>query len=91
MGRAAALARYRVGAPLPFEELRFARRDSAGAGRVGVLGAGGSPESTAAARPPVAEVAEHTGPKVHLEVLVDDDEVDEVIVGAARTGNQVVA
>ena len=25
-------------------------------------------------------------PKVHLEVLVDDDEVDEVIVGAAGTG-----
>jgi len=56
MDRAAALARYRMGAPLPFEELRFARRDSAGAGRVGVLGARGSPESTAAARPPVAEV-----------------------------------
>ena len=29
MGRAAALGEYRVGAPLPVEDLRFARSDSA--------------------------------------------------------------
>jgi hypothetical protein len=45
MSRAAALGGYRVGAPLPSEDLRFARSDSA----VAVALARGSPESPAAA------------------------------------------
>ena len=53
MGRAAALGGYRVGAPLPFEELRFARSNSAVA--LAWL-ARGSAESPAAARAAVAEV-----------------------------------
>ena len=40
MGRAAALAGYRVGAPLPFEELRFARGSSAVAVALAWLAAG---------------------------------------------------
>jgi hypothetical protein len=55
MGRAAALGRYRVGAPLPFEDLRFARSNSAVAVALAWL-ARGSPESPAAARAAVAEV-----------------------------------
>jgi hypothetical protein len=55
MGRAAALGRYRVGAPLPFQELRFARGSSTVAVAVAWL-ARGSPESPAAARSAVAEV-----------------------------------
>ena len=55
MGRAAALARHRVGAPLPFEDLRFARSHSALAVAVAWL-ARGSPESPAAARAAIAEV-----------------------------------
>ena len=35
MRRAAALGAYRVGRPLPFEELRFARSNSAGAPGMG--------------------------------------------------------
>ena len=55
MGRAAALGRYRVGAPLPFEELRFARSHTGVAVALAWL-ARGSPESPAAARSAVAEV-----------------------------------
>src|SRR5664279_202904 len=55
MGRAAALGRYRVGAPLPFEDLRFARSSSAVAIAVAWL-ARGSPDSPAAARAAVADV-----------------------------------
>jgi hypothetical protein len=55
MSRAAALARYRVGAPLPFEDLRFARGDSAVAVALAWL-ARGSPGSPAAARAGIAEV-----------------------------------
>ena len=55
MGRAAALGGYRVGAPLPFEDLRFARSNSAVAIAVAWL-ARGSPESPAAARAAVPEV-----------------------------------
>jgi len=40
MGRAAALGGYRVGAPLPFEDLWFARSQFRGAVRGGVVGAG---------------------------------------------------
>ena len=54
MGRAAALGGYRVGAPLPFEDLRFARGDSGAA--VAIAVARGSPESPAAARAGIAEV-----------------------------------
>ncbi|HEY5115137.1 MAG TPA: hypothetical protein VIJ00_06410 [Nakamurella sp.] len=57
MGRAAALGGYRVGAPLPFEDLRFARSDSALAVAVAVAWlARGSPESPAAARAAIGEV-----------------------------------
>ena len=55
MRRAAALGGYRVGAPLPFEELRFARSNSAVAVALAWL-ARGSAESPAAARAAVAEV-----------------------------------
>ena len=55
MGRAAALGGYRVGAPLPFEDLRFARSNSAVAIAVAWL-ARGSPESPAAARAAIPEV-----------------------------------
>jgi len=55
MGRAAALGRYRVGAPLPFEDLRFARSSSAVAIAVAWL-ARGSPDSPAAARATIVEV-----------------------------------
>ena len=55
MGRAAALGEYRVGAPLPFEDLRFARSNSAVAIALAWL-ARGSPESPAAARAAIAEV-----------------------------------
>ena len=48
MDRAAALGGYRVGAPLPSEDLRFARRDSGMAVALAWL-ARGSPESPAAA------------------------------------------
>ena len=51
MGRAAALGEYRVGTPLPFEDLRFARNNSAVA-----WSARGSPESPAATRAAIAEV-----------------------------------
>src|SRR5664279_3080749 len=55
MGRAAALGTYRVGAPLPFEDLRFARSSSALALAVAWL-ARGSPGSPATARAAVADV-----------------------------------
>jgi hypothetical protein len=55
VGRAAGLGEYRVGAPLPFEDLRFARSHSAVAVAVAWL-ARGSPESPAAARAAIAEV-----------------------------------
>jgi hypothetical protein len=55
MGRAAALGGYRVGAPLPSEDLRFARRNSGLAVAVAWLSRG-SPESPAAARAAIAEV-----------------------------------
>jgi hypothetical protein len=55
MVRAAALGEYRVGAPLPFEELRFARSSSAVAIALAWLERG-SPESPAAARAAIAEV-----------------------------------
>jgi len=55
MGRAAALGGYRVGAPLPFEDLRFARNSSGMAFALAWL-ARGSPESPAAARAAIAEV-----------------------------------
>ena len=55
MGRAAALGRYRVGAPLPFEDLRFARSDSALAVALAWL-ARGSPDSPAAARAAIGNV-----------------------------------
>jgi len=47
-GRAAAFGRYRVRAPLPFEDLRFARNNSGVAVAVAWL-ARGSPASSAAA------------------------------------------
>ncbi|HEY5116294.1 MAG TPA: hypothetical protein VIJ00_12285 [Nakamurella sp.] len=53
MGRAAALGKFRVGAPLPFEDLRFARSGSAVA--LAWL-ARGSAESPAAARAAIPEV-----------------------------------
>ena len=55
MVRAAALGEYRVGAPLPFEELRFARSSSAVAIALAWLERG-SPGSPAAARAAIAEV-----------------------------------
>ena len=55
MGRAAALGVYRVGAPLPFEDLRFARSNSAVAIALAWL-ARGSPESPAGVREGIAEV-----------------------------------
>jgi len=55
MARAAALGGYRVGAPLPFEELRFARSNSAVAGALAWL-ARGSAKSPAAARAAIPEV-----------------------------------
>ena len=55
MGRAAALGRYRVGAPLPFEDLRFACGSSAAAVALAWL-ARGSAESPATARAAIAEV-----------------------------------
>jgi len=55
MGRASALGVYRVGAPLPFEDLRFARSNSAVTVAVAWL-ARGSPESPPAARAAIAEV-----------------------------------
>ncbi|HEY5115832.1 MAG TPA: hypothetical protein VIJ00_09940 [Nakamurella sp.] len=55
MGRAAALGGYRVGAPLPFEDLPFARSNSGVAVALAWL-ARGSPESPAAARAAIAEV-----------------------------------
>jgi len=55
MRRAAALGAYRVGRPLPFEELRFARSNSAAAIALAWL-ARGSAQSPAAARAAVAEV-----------------------------------
>ena len=55
MRRAAALGGYRVGRPLPFEELRFARSNSAVAIALAWL-ARGSAQSPAAARAAVAEV-----------------------------------
>jgi len=55
MDRAAALGGYRVGAPLPSEDLRFARRDSGMAVALAWL-ARGSPESPAAARAATPEV-----------------------------------
>ena len=55
MGRAAALGTYRVGAPLPFEELRFARSNSAAAIALAWL-ARGSPESQAGVRAGIADV-----------------------------------
>jgi len=55
MGRAAALDQYRVGAPLRFEDLRFARSNSGVAIALAWL-ARGSPETSAAARASIAEV-----------------------------------
>jgi len=55
MRRAAALGEYRVGAPLRFEDLRFARSNSAVAIALAWL-ARGSPETPAAARTAIAEV-----------------------------------
>ena len=55
MGRAAALGKYRVGAPLAFEDLRFARSNSGVAIALAWL-ARGSPETSAAARASIAEV-----------------------------------
>jgi len=55
MSRAAALGEYRVGAPLPFKDLRFARSNSAVAIALAWL-ARGSPESPTAARAAIAEV-----------------------------------
>ena len=58
MGRAAGLGGYRVGAPLPFEDLRFARSNSAVAIALAWLAwlARGSAESPAAARAAIPEV-----------------------------------
>ena len=55
MGRAAALSGYRVGAPLPFEDLRFARSNSGAAVAFAWL-ARGSPDSPAAARAAIGDV-----------------------------------
>ena len=55
MGRAAALGGYRVGAPLPFEDLRFARSDSALAVALAWL-ARGSPDLPATARAAIGDV-----------------------------------
>jgi hypothetical protein len=66
MGRAAALGEYRVGAPLPFEDLRFARSDSAVAVALAWL-ARGSPESPAAV-PEVEAFCADTGyPQVRFD------------------------
>jgi hypothetical protein len=55
VGRAAALGRYRVGAPLPFEDLRFSLSSSVMAVALAWL-ARGSPDSPTAARAAIAEV-----------------------------------
>jgi len=55
MVRAAALGEYRVGAPLRFEDLRFARSNSAVAIALAWL-ARGSPETSAAAREAIPQV-----------------------------------
>ena len=55
MGRAAALGKYRVGSPLSFEDLRFARSNSAVAIALAWL-ARGSPESQAGVRAGIADV-----------------------------------
>ena len=55
MGRAAALGGYRLGAPLPFDDLRFARSNSGMAVALAWL-VRGSPESPAAARAVIADV-----------------------------------
>jgi hypothetical protein len=60
MGRAAALGKYRVGAPLPFEDLRFARSNSGVAVAFAWL-ARGSPESPTAAIAEVEAFCEDTG------------------------------
>ena len=60
MARAAALARYWVGAPMPFEDLRFARSDSGVAVAFAWL-ARGSPESPTAAIAEVEAFCEDTG------------------------------
>ena len=70
MGRAAALGEYRVGTPLPFEDLRFARNNSAVAVAVAWL-ARGSPESPAAARAAIAEVEAFCADTGYPQTCVD--------------------
>ena len=60
MGRAATLGKYRVGAPLPFEDLRFARSNSGVAVALAWL-ARGSLESPTAAIAEVEAFCEDTG------------------------------
>ncbi|HEY5148681.1 MAG TPA: hypothetical protein VIJ23_02445, partial [Mycobacterium sp.] len=59
MGRAAALGAYRVGAPLPFEDLRFARSNSAVAIAVAWLARGSA--KSGAAVPEVEAFCADTG------------------------------
>jgi hypothetical protein len=82
MGRAAALSRYRVGAPLPFEELRFVRSDSPVAIALAWL-ARGSPESPAAARPAIAEVEAFCAETGYPQTRIDAGTV--CVRGAAAT------
>ena len=56
MHRAAALGEYRVGAPLRFADLRFARSNSAVTIALAAWLAQGSPETSAAARATIPEV-----------------------------------
>jgi hypothetical protein len=56
MSRAAALGEYRVGAPLRFADLRFARSNSAVTIALAAWLARGSPETSAAARAAIPEV-----------------------------------
>jgi len=70
MGRAAALGEYRVGTPLPFEDLWFARNNSAVAVAVAWL-ARGSPESPAAARAAIAEVEAFCADTGYPQTCVD--------------------
>ena len=71
MDRAAALSTYRVAAALPFEQLRFARRDSSLAIALGWL-AWGSPESAARARVAIAEVEAFCAATGYPQTRFDD-------------------
>lgn len=83
MDRAAALSTYRVAAALPFEQLRFTRRDSSLAIALGWL-AWGSPESTARAREAIAEVEAFCAATGYPQTRFDDR-----VLGAAELLSRV--